>query len=132
MLKVKAEVKPSTIPGAGLGLFASEDITKGTIVWEFDPSVDTSLSQDEVLRLPPEEQAKIWHHGYLSTQTQRWIICSDGAQYVNHSPFPNLAQAEVETSQEMCDIAVVDIRAGDELLDDYYAYDAAAESKLKQ
>lgn len=41
MLNVKASVKPSPING--LGLFADEDIKKGTITWKYNPRFDISF-----------------------------------------------------------------------------------------
>src|SRR3954469_1637143 len=46
MLLVKTRLGPSTIHG--IGVFADEDIPRGTIVWSFNPLIDKALTDEEI------------------------------------------------------------------------------------
>jgi hypothetical protein len=131
MLHVKTKVMPSTIPEAGMGLFADEDIPKGTIVWSCVENVDSSVLDSDVEKMSKEERDKFILHAYKSTKTGYWIACYDGGQYVNHSEYPNLGQYDFDTDSEYADVALRDILKGEELLDNYYEYDIDGSRKLQ-
>ena len=50
MLLVRTRLGPSTIHG--IGVFADEDIPRGTIVWSFNPLIDKALTDEEIEGLP--------------------------------------------------------------------------------
>ncbi len=103
---LKLRVKRST---TGLGLFAGQDISKGTCIIEYVGDV-----------LTPAQAAKRWSR-YLFQINRRRVI--DGsprwnkARYINHHCRPN-AEAEIVGGRVFIS-AVKPIKAGDEITYDY-------------
>jgi SET domain-containing protein len=128
MLLVSTRTGPSWI--SGTGLFAAEYIPKGTVVWRFDPVVDRILSPFQVDNLPMDVKALVLDFCYVNKRSGLYVVSLDNARFMNHSAQPNLAEVESESDDEGMDIAVRDIRAGEELTVDYFAYDADAARKL--
>ncbi len=110
-------LKPSAIPDAGVGVFATADIPRGAYLREL-------FADDEVRTLTWEEFAALDLPGelkehfpvryddacYLPRDFNRLSI----GWYLNHSPEPNLAHDARHDYY-----AVRDIAAGEELLIDY-------------
>ncbi len=126
MLLIKAEMGPSSIEGGGTGLFASEFIQKGTIVWKFDASVDEAYTKEEAEALPEPKRSEILslYHSYVSTVTGNYIFPGDISKYMNHSSTPNIESISIEESPEKVGIALRDIAAGEELGVNYEGFAA--------
>ena len=90
MLLIKSKVADSGIPDAGLGLFTSQPLTKGTVVYRFDQNTDQLLTEKEISELPTERQDYIRSHGRYSDEAKVWALDTDDAVYINHSEKPNL------------------------------------------
>jgi hypothetical protein len=118
MLLVKTRLGPSTIHG--IGVFADEDIRKGTIVWSFNPLIDKALTDEEIEGLPALAQEFIKIYGFW--RDDLCVLCGDYGMFVNHSSTPNLESPEDQS------IALRDIRKGEELTEDYDNYDDEPES----
>lgn len=128
MLCVETYVAESTIQGAGKGLFAKVFIPQGTVVWELKLGADTALTPAEFARLPQEEREHILHFGYLDKVLGLYIKCGDDGHYVNHSETPNIAGVPNDKGRSYS-VAIRDIAADEEILDDYRTYDDALEAK---
>ena len=113
MLLVKTKIGPSPIHG--IGLFADEDISKGTVVWTFNSAIDKVLTDQEIKNLPIHVQEFI--DIYSFSDKGKHILCGDFGMFVNHSDTPNLGST-LEDS-----FAARDIRKGEEITDDYKSYD---------
>ncbi|WP_448207944.1 SET domain-containing protein [Azospirillum sp. sgz302134] len=112
MLMVKAVLGPSTVHG--IGLFAAEDIAKGTIVWRFDPGIDRLFTRAERDTAPPATRAFLETYSYpYRPGADVHILDGDHARFMNHSPDPNTDNNGEYT------IASRDIAAGEELLCNY-------------
>ena len=114
MLTVATYVATSTIPGAGLGLFAKEDIKAGTIIWRYDPDLDLVLYE-----LPSEPVIRdfVLKYGYVPLDGEhRWVLCIDDGRFMNHSNMPNTYDTAEHT------IAARDLPAGTELTSDYRSF----------
>lgn len=109
MLKVRTYVAVSPIHG--LGLFAAEVIPRGTVVWQWDPTVDRSTDQ------PPHghDADWAWHEA-----DGCWYIPGDDARYLNHSATPNLVAARTHND---IDVAARDIVPHEEITTDYSLFD---------
>ena len=118
MLTVKVKVAESTIPNAGLGLFADEFIPKGMLVWQFDEGEDRRISKKEFNILSPEEQAYIRKYAYSKVDSPSITLPVGDAKYVNNSDSPNIYGDNDNVS-----FAIKDIQPGDEILEDYSVYD---------
>jgi uncharacterized protein len=98
----------------GVGVFATRDIARGTIVWLMD-ELDQKFSVERVRELGPRYEALLDRYAYQGPDGER-ILCWDLARFVNHSCEANA----VSTGWDL-DIAVRNIAAGEELTNDYGA-----------
>jgi hypothetical protein len=96
----------------GFGVFATEHIPRGTIVWVLD-RLDRLLSPAQVESLGNRYEKVLNHFSYLNARGGR-VLCWDLARWVNHSCDANC----LSTGWEF-DIAVRDIEAGEEITNDY-------------
>jgi hypothetical protein len=127
----------SSETSGGRGLFATAAIAKGDVIWRFqgDGVILTGLTGEaaqnrtwtfaELQALEqdhPERLKEILWGGYLHDPTGVLIEPVDGAQFTNHSSDPNCGGDWGATPVEDFSIAVRDIAAGDEILDDYGVY----------
>ena len=95
----------------GYGLFATRLIAKGTFTWvhdDLDQIVDPQLEE----RLPPTLAALLRKYTYLEPRGR--VLCWDHARFLNHS-----CEANCRSTGFDLEIAVRDIRPGEQLTDDY-------------
>ena len=111
MLLIQGKAKESEI--AGIGLFATEFIGKGTVIWKFDPKVDTAAVLADKNQL---------FYGYVSKQTGRVITPGDDARHINHSDTPNVGTRFEDGVEEDVNFALQDISPGDEITIDYRTF----------
>ena len=123
MLLVKTYLAPSMIEG--IGIFAGQDIQKGTVTWKFSPGFDLSFSKKEVKAMPPLLQQFMKRYSVLSMISGTYVLCNDDARFTNHSASPNLESVIVEGDAEKIARANRDIRKGEELTIDYRKIDKA-------
>lgn len=96
----------------GHGVIATQDIPKGTLVWTLC-DLDIVLKPAELEALAPASKKLATYFGYVD-QHGDTIVCWDNGRYVNHSCAPAMMSVNDE-----CEIAVRDIKAGEELTCDY-------------
>ena len=122
MLLVRTKIGPSKIHGTGL--FATEFISKGVIIWKYKPGFDEAYTQEEAEKLPEPKRTEILnlYHPYISQQTGRYISFGDMAGYINHSSTPNMATHYEEDVEEDINTAARDIAAGEELTINYQSF----------
>lgn len=96
-------VKKSNIHNKGV--FASRNFKKGEIVLHWD--ISNIITKDEYNKLSSEET------DHIPILNGKYIIIQDPEKYVNHSCDANTI------SENFCDIAVRDIKKGDEITTDY-------------
>jgi SET domain-containing protein len=128
---IKTRVKQSTVPGAGLGIFADEFIPKGKVTWRFCPGYDLVVPKDDLLRFSEASRAQFLNYCYFDSERKHFVLCGDDARFLNHSDNPNLAEKWDETDTEGYEVASRDIEAGEELFVNYYEFDEDADRKLK-
>lgn len=132
MLLVKTMVKSSAI--AGVGLFADEDISEGTIVWQYTP---------ETCIIITKEQFQVWLQSFHKTEKQiiqyyltytyyqaklnGLILCLDNGRFVNHSLEPTLHSPSNlgQDASWQYSLAKRNIKKGEELTEDYRTYDSS-------
>jgi len=127
MYVVDVEVKESNIHG--MGVFAKDNIGKGTIVWQFTSGHDQRISKDEFDKLP--DKAELVHVAYLSPASGQMVYPPKGdpACYTNHSPNNNLSTVfDMSVSVEPYFIANRDIKAGEELTNNYLEFDKISQT----
>lgn len=113
---INAVVESSPIHG--FGVFATEPVPKGTVTWRERDAVDHIVSADFLLSLPPMTRRFIYDHCYRLAGDKFYRHCTDGAQWMNHSPEANCAYFP----DERLDRAVRDIAAGEEVTTNYWLY----------
>ena len=123
MLIVKASAKTSPIQG--LGLFADEKISKGAVIWKYDPQFDISFTPEEVSEMGPVQKELVKTYAYLSIRLNKYIYSIDDSRFTNHSSLHAnedaiLLPGDTETSG----VANRDIERGEEILVNYQTFDA--------
>ena len=121
MLLIKATVKQSNIHG--LGLFAYEDIPKGTQIWKFSPGLDLEISKTDFEKLNQAEKDIILFYGFLSKKTDCYHLSFDNVRFMNHAKRGNVLIDQTVDDVEYPLIAGQDIRVGEELIQNYFEFD---------
>ena len=99
----KVIIKNSSVDGKGV--FALRDFKKGEIVLHWD--ISHTLPKEKVENMTKEERK------YISFLDGKYVIMQESEKYVNHSCEPNT------TAKNFCDVAIKDIKAGEEITADY-------------
>ena len=107
----------------GVGVFTPEPIAKGTLLWEFAPSIDWKITPEEMQRFPEPYQSRFRMYCYLSPEGI-YVFCGDNAKFMNHSTDPNCDDPEGRYT-----VANRDIEAGEELTSDYTTFDLESADK---
>ncbi len=96
----------------GCGIVATRDIPKGTVTWVMDP-LDRLFSPQQVAGLPDRCRETLFKYSYRNRDGQ-YVFCWDNTRFMNHSFSPNCI-----TTAYGFELAVRDIREGEELTNDY-------------
>jgi SET domain-containing protein len=115
MLLVKTYLDKSKVHG--LGVFAGQSIPKGAKIWRFVYGFDRFYTRKRLAKLPKQARDYINLHGY---QWKNEILLSmDYDTFMNHSENPN---TDFHNGYV---IARNNIRKGEEITNDYRAFEAA-------
>ena len=115
MLLVKTYLDKSKVHG--LGVFAGQPIRKGAKIWRFVYGFDRFYTRRRLAKLPKQARDYINLHGY---QWKHEILLSmDYDTFMNHSENPNT------DFHNGFVIARNNIRKGEEITNDYRAFEAA-------
>jgi uncharacterized protein len=96
----------------GMGVFATEFIPKGTIVWILD-HLDQRIDESAVYALDPLRREAVLKYAYRDRQG-KYVLCWDLGRFMNHSSNPNVVDLPYEF-----EIASRDIYPGEQLTCDY-------------
>lgn len=121
MYTVKTYLDRSSI--AGVGVFAGENVPKGTVIWTMVEGFDRVFTAEQFASFPVRAQEHIRRHGYLHRGV--FYLDADHGPFTNHSDNPNsvtLSQKEIVASR--------DIKKGEEITCNYYEFDEETEYKL--
>lgn len=99
-------------PQIGLGVFATRLIPKGTLTWVRD-RLDQAFAPPAVAQLPSSYHDVLLKYSFIDGRGH-FVLCWDHARFVNHSCDPTCRSAGYDF-----EIAVRDIKPGEELTDDY-------------
>ena len=99
-------------PEIGYGIYATRDIPKGTITWVKD-QLDRVFKKEEIAQMSRANVENLLKYTYRDRHGD-YFFCWDLTRYVNHSYNPN----SMITSLGF-EIAIKDIKAGDEITNDY-------------
>jgi uncharacterized protein len=102
----------------GIGLFADQFIPKGTMTWKYHPNFDPSFTRKEVAKMPKPGQKQLWNYHFYDKKQDRYVWCLDDLRFINHDEKrPNIHSTLYR------DVALRDIKKGEELLCDYCGFD---------
>lgn len=121
MLLVRTYLAPSAIHG--IGLFAGQRVPAGTPVWRFAAPLDRIYTVAQVAALPAVARAFLKRYGYR--RHTHIFLCGDDGRFVNHADLPSCVAADDGAS-----IAARDLAIGDELTEDYRAFDDDADAHV--
>ena len=131
MMLVKTRLGRSAIHG--IGLFADQDIPKGSRIWEFTHGFDQQIPRDQLEKIPEAARNDFLKYSYTSKKNGHYyILCCDDARFFNHSEDPNVISQPNGNGEEDLDVAARDIRRGEELTCDYRSFEAAFTSEMLQ
>ena len=114
MLMVETELRISPIQG--IGVFVTEPVRAGQLIWRFDSRIDRVFSDEEVREMPRELQRFLKTYSTLHAELNMWVLCGDNGRFFNHSDTPNTRSLGIAFGD---DVAAEDIAPGTELTSDY-------------
>lgn len=128
MLLVKGFIGPDS--HGGNGLFAGEDIPKGTVVWTYNSAVTRFISVQEYFSLLPDELRQVQKFSFPIASLDEnppligLLVSQEDCRYFNHSETPSVGyNKECDYGgmnvSLMADFATRDIRYGEELTCNY-------------
>ena len=125
MYIVPVEIKKSSIDGKGV--FATKDIKKGSIAWQYTGGHDKKMTVQAFEALGTATKKSLKRVAYLSPTSGMWVMPpeNDPACYTNHSPDANNTTVKVDprVSDEPIFIANRDIKSGEEITNNYLEFD---------
>jgi len=117
MLLISTYVAPSAIEG--LGLFAGEPVSRGSLIWSLNPKFDIFVHQTEIGVLPPHVQSFLIRYSYPHLEMPGYrVIDVDNGKYMNHSLAPNTDFRIFDKGYALSDIA-----EGEEITCNYHEFD---------
>src|SRR3712207_1421002 len=114
MMMVETELKASPIHG--LGVFLTEPVRKGELIWRFDSRIDLIYTAEEIATLPSHVQRYLRTYTTWHEATGVYVLCGDNGRYFNHSDTPTTISNAISFGD---DRAARDLTAGEELTSDY-------------
>jgi SET domain-containing protein len=131
MYLVPVEVKGSSINGKGV--FAKSNIKKGSIAWQYTEGHDKKMTVKDFDNLDNATKKSLQRVAYLSPTTGLWVMPpdEDPACYTNHNPNSNntTVQFDPKISDEPVFVANRDIKAGEEITNNYLEFDKNTKPK---
>lgn len=123
------EVKESSIPRVGVGLYSRIFLPKGTKWWKGNESNTLLMSKEQYTALGQSHmtfKSQIMMQGlqtycYYEKKIDSIVWCLDDARYVNHSIQPNSGFDQFKTP--LLSVALRDIEPGEEIFENYENYD---------
>lgn len=114
MMMVETELRASAIHG--IGVFVTERVRAGDLIWRFDSRIDRVFSDEELRQMPDQLQGFLRTYSTLHAGLKLWVLCGDNGRHFNHSERPNTRSLGIAFGD---DVAAEDIEPGTELTSDY-------------
>jgi SET domain-containing protein len=114
MMMVETELRASSIHG--IGVFVTERVRAGDLIWRFDSRIDRVFSDEELRHMPEQLQRFLRTYSTLHADLNLWVLCGDNGRHFNHSDTPNTRSLGIAFGD---DVAAVDMEPGTELTSDY-------------
>jgi hypothetical protein len=111
---VETELRASPIHG--IGVFLSEPVRAGQLIWRFDSRIDRVFSDTELNDMPLPLQRYLRTYSTLHAEQKLWVLCGDNGRHFNHSEHPTTRSLGIAFGD---DVAAADLLVGTELTSDY-------------
>ena len=102
------------------GLLANQFIPKGTVTWKYHPLFDSAFTDKEISKMSEAARKQFWHYAFFYKKINKHVLCFDDQRFINHSAKKKDINILSTPSK---DIALRDIKIGEELLCDYDQFD---------
>lgn len=113
-MMVETELRASRIHG--IGVFVTQPVRKGELIWRFDSRIDRVFSGEELDEMPEQLQRFVRTYSTFEEKLNLWVLCGDNGRHFNHSDSPNTRSLGIAFGD---DIAAEDLEPGTELTSDY-------------
>ena len=121
MMLVPTYVAASDVEG--VGVFASEPVKQGALIWRYDPGFDRLVPASWLSEQTPMMREFLTKYAYPAHDTPDMLVIEiDNGRFMNHSLSPNTDFTKVIEGY-----AVRDIAAGEELICNYAEFDPGFE-----
>lgn len=121
MLLIETYVGPSAIEG--VGVFSAEMITKGQIIYQFEPEFDRLIAKEELPLMPISIRKFIDRYTYPHPSLKNMLVLdADNGRHMNHSLTPN-----TDFRDAVFGYALRDIHPGEELVCNYADFEPGFE-----
>jgi SET domain-containing protein len=114
MMMVETELRASPIHG--IGVFVTEPVRAGQLIWRFDSRIDRIFTDAELQEMPELLQQFMRTYSTLHGDLRLWVLCGDNGRHFNHSDTPNTRSLGIAFGD---DVASEDLEPGTELTSDY-------------
>ncbi len=114
MLTVRTELRESAIHG--IGVFLTEPVRAGQLIWRFDSRIDRVFSDQELQDMPAMVRDFLRTYSTYHKGLKVWVLCGDNGRHFNHAETPNTRSLGIAFGD---DVAAIDMEAGTELTSDY-------------
>ena len=126
MMLVRTYLSNSTIEG--VGIFASEPIKAGDVIWRLEPKFDVFFTEADIEELPLHMRDFIARYSYPHMRKPGiWVLEADNGRFMNHSESPNTDFTGFEEG-----FAIRDIASGEEITCNYHEFDSSFEGWFPQ
>ncbi len=120
MIHIKYKLNVSSLHG--VGLFAAEPITKGTLIYTASPVLDVNISKEQFDALDEKEKQEVRWWGFFDTASDKWHVDFDVTHFINHADEATVTQDPGHSDAYL--IAIRDIEAGEELTQNYLEFES--------
>jgi hypothetical protein len=127
MIHIKYKLDRSTIHG--IGIFADQDIEKGTLIFTASPVLDVNITQDQFDLLRDAEKQEVRYWGFWIEEEKVWHVDFDHIHFINHSYTPNTTQDFSQQASYL--VASRDIKKGEELTQNYLEFETEEDLKRR-
>lgn len=105
-------------PGKGIGLFSKELVPEGTTYWIRNEQFDRVFGEQLIATFEKKSVDFIMKYGFKEA-SGNWYLCNDHARFSNHSTTPNSKSIFDGQGLVEYNIAIHEIRPGEEIFCDY-------------
>lgn len=113
----------------GIGLFADENLKKGTLIYTASPLLDVNITNEQFNTLSDREKEEFQWWGFFDEPSQRWHVDFDVSKFINHSKEGTVTQDKNHAEAYL--VTLRDVEKGEELTQNYLEFESEADLKRR-